>query len=89
MNAAHLNTIIDLYTTRNKKIVATEYKNKLGVPAIFDRSLFSALKNLSGDIGASNIIKEHLSDCIGVKAGKKLIDLDTPTDYKKHTSKKK
>ncbi|MBT8263932.1 MAG: nucleotidyltransferase family protein [Eudoraea sp.] len=86
MNTAHLNTIINLYSKSNKKIIATEYKSKLGVPAIFDKALFSELKDLSGDIGASNIIKEHQSDSIGVKAGKKLIDLDTQSDYKKHTS---
>ena len=86
MNTTHLNTIIDLYATSNKNIIATEYNSKLGVPAIFDRSLFSELKDLTGDIGASNIIKEHQSDSIGVEAGKKLIDLDTQSDYNKHTS---
>lgn len=85
MNTSYLNTIIDLYITGNKKIVATEYENKLGVPAIFNSSLFSELQALDGDVGASKIIKANLSDSIGLKAGKKVIDLDTPTDYKKHT----
>jgi len=85
MNTTYLNSIIDLYIAGNKKIVATEYENKLGVPAIFNRSLFSELQALDGDVGASKIIKTHLSDTIGLKAGKKILDLDTPADYKKHT----
>jgi molybdenum cofactor cytidylyltransferase len=85
IDATYLNMIIDQYTNGNKKIVATVYEKKLGVPAVFDKSLFSELKALTGDVGASKIITANLSASIGLNAGKKALDLDTPADYKKHT----
>ncbi len=84
MDAAYLNTIIEHYSNECKKIVATVYEKKLGVPAVFDKSLFSELKSLDGDVGASKIITANLSDSLGLNAGKKVLDLDTPTEYKKH-----
>lgn len=84
IDATYLNMIIDQYTNGNNKIVATAYEKKLGVPAVFDKSLFPELKALAGDVGASKIITANLSASIGLNAGKKVLDLDTPADYKKH-----
>ncbi len=85
MDSDFLNSLIDQYATGKSNIVATQYADKLGVPAIFDKQYFPQLIQLRGEGGASKIIKNNRKDCFGLNAGKKVIDLDTLNDY--HTYK--
>jgi molybdenum cofactor cytidylyltransferase len=85
MDFDFLNSLIDKYAKGKSKIVATQYADKLGVPAIFDKQYFPRLLQLQGEEGASQIIKNNRNDCFGLNAGKKVIDLDTLNDY--HTYK--
>jgi len=84
MDAAYLNKLIDTYHTGHAKIVATHYPSKLGVPAIFDSSYYNALGALKGEQGAGFLIKKHQNDCVGLNAGKKVLDLDTVDEYRKY-----
>ena len=48
--------LIDKWRAADKLIVASNYSNTLGVPALFDRSCFEELLHLQGDTGAKPII---------------------------------
>jgi molybdenum cofactor cytidylyltransferase len=62
-------------------IIACSYQNTAGVPALFDRSLFTELSSLSGDEGAKKIIKGHSKDVADVPFDLGSFDIDTQADY--------
>jgi molybdenum cofactor cytidylyltransferase len=63
------------------QIAATDYGDALGVPAIFDRSLFPELKALTGDEGARKIILRHAAQVVSMPLPEAGHDVDTPQDY--------
>lgn len=76
-----LNTLITSYQSSGKSIVACEYGKTLGVPALFDRSLFSELLTLTGDQGAKGIITRYADRAVQIPFPEGNIDIDTPSDY--------
>ena len=70
-------------TITGKPIIACRYNETIGVPAYFDRSLFSKLEELQGDEGARQIIKSYPKDVHIVEFSNGSIDIDTTEDYKK------
>lgn len=72
------------YETANSAIVAARYAGICGVPALFDKSLFSELAALRGDVGARRIIRRDSSRVLGVPFAGGAIDLDTPEDVERH-----
>lgn len=75
----YLDAMIALFSEDNSKIIASKYKGKLGVPAIFPKSYFSKLKNISGDFGAKEML--HTSkDVIALNRPTNFIDIDTEKD---------
>lgn len=81
IDKTYINTLIGHYEANDGKIIATQYSSKMGVPAIFDKSFFSALQNLNGDEGAGRLIRNNPEFCYSIDPGKKATDLDTPEDY--------
>ena len=79
---ALLQELIDTRQKTNRGIVACQYgeDNFLGVPALFDARYRSAFMNLSGDMGARKLIKQHADDCAAVLFPLATIDLDTRQD---------
>ena len=70
------------YFIENKyPIVASEYEGKVGVPAIFDISLFEKLKKLQGKSGAKKLIMSHLDQTLKVVFEKGKFDIDTEEDW--------
>lgn len=75
----------ELIATRQKTnwgIIACQYGEDsfLGVPALFDSRYRSAFMNLSGDVGARKLIKQHADDCVAVPFPLATVDLDTKQD---------
>jgi len=64
-----------------KKIVASNYNNILGVPALFSRSFFNELLLLQGRDGAKKILNNHPDDIATIPFDKGSIDIDTLADY--------
>ncbi|UOQ97566.1 nucleotidyltransferase family protein [Hymenobacter sp. 5317J-9] len=62
-------------------IAAAAYGDALGVPAVFDRALFSQLMELRGQAGAGRLIASYgpAVERIAFPAG--LLDVDTPEQY--------
>jgi molybdenum cofactor cytidylyltransferase len=75
-----LNKMIEAFEKTKKFIVACEYENSLGVPALFGRKLFGELENLSGDRGAKQVIMKYRNDVASIPFPEGSIDIDTTSD---------
>ena len=86
--SSHLiNQLVVKYRQENPLIVACEYSDIIGVPALFDKSLFSELFNLTGDIGAKKLILRYHKDVLKIPFAKGEIDLDTLDDIENFNNK--
>jgi molybdenum cofactor cytidylyltransferase len=63
-----------------KPIVASQYADTLGVPALFTQPLFGELLALPDDSGAKPLIEAHLGEVAAVAFENGAIDIDTPAD---------
>jgi molybdenum cofactor cytidylyltransferase len=78
LTASFLESMVELWLKSDQGIVATQYPEGGGVPALFSRSFFSALQALDGDLGARQIIARAESAVTLVQSPDELTDLDTP-----------
>jgi molybdenum cofactor cytidylyltransferase len=76
-----INQLIEAYRLTSKAIVACEYADTLGVPALFNHTFFSKLANLKLQEGAKQIIKKYINQVTSVPFLQGKIDIDTPDDY--------
>ena len=67
----------------DKPIIASQYENILGTPALFHKSFFEELLQITGDVGAGKIIKQNLSQVAIVPFEKGIVDIDTFEDLSK------
>lgn len=73
--------LIEEYERTGNLIVASEYADTLGVPALFSHALFPVLMTLQADRGARFVIQNHVQAVIRVPFPLGEIDIDTPSDY--------
>jgi molybdenum cofactor cytidylyltransferase len=78
-----LRQLIQMHLENKKPIVASAYADTLGVPALFDRSCFGDLLQLTGDSGAKGIILARRNDVTPFDFPAAAIDVDTAADYEK------
>lgn len=76
-----LRRLRDIFVETKKPIVASEYENTIGVPALFVREIFDELHNLQNDEGAKKIIKKDLNRTALVAVPDAAFDVDTLKDY--------
>ncbi|MEM7485075.1 MAG: nucleotidyltransferase family protein [Bacteroidota bacterium] len=81
VDSPYLNLMKKKFRASQSKIVATAYENKLGVPAIFHRSILPELLELDKDFGAKQVINKYIDDTERVFPNGKEIDIDTPEKY--------
>ncbi|KAA5824073.1 nucleotidyltransferase family protein [Algibacter amylolyticus] len=81
----YINEIIDCFKNNKGKIVASNYENGKGVPALFPALYYDELIALKGDKGAKLFLIKNYKSVIGLTPNSKtiLFDVDTPEDYKK------
>lgn len=77
----YLNTMIAAFNQNGKRIIATAYRNRAGVPALFPESYFEKLATLEDDFGAKNIINGPNEKVLILDPGRKNLDVDTKSDY--------
>jgi molybdenum cofactor cytidylyltransferase len=77
-----LNDLIKKQRETSKPIVASEYVENIGTPALFHERFFAELMALKGDAGAKKIMLQYsdLVETISFPDGG--IDIDTIDDYK-------
>jgi molybdenum cofactor cytidylyltransferase len=76
-----LHKLIQQYQTSGKPIIASQYGETLGVPALFDQQFFSQLTALQGDEGARKIIRQHVEMVGSMPFEEGKYDIDTMADY--------
>jgi len=81
VTAGLLLDLINEQQKSRKPIVASAYADTLGIPALFDRSLFTQLLDLQGDIGAKKIIQQHAGEVATVAFREGVYDIDTVGQY--------
>lgn len=81
ISAQIINRLVEAYYTTEKPIIASEYAGTWGVPALFDRTIFSELIALKPSEGAKKIIKKHQHQTFCLPFPQGAIDIDTPQDY--------
>jgi molybdenum cofactor cytidylyltransferase len=81
VTAALIDTMLQKQMETGKSIIACSYNNTIGVPALFNRSLFAELLLLKGHDGAKKILQTHQHDVITVPFEPGSIDIDTKEDY--------
>lgn len=79
-----ISRLIKVQRETQKAIVASEYENTLGVPALFTREIFDELLNLQGDQGARFLIQKYAaSKAAKIDAPEAAFDIDTLEDYER------
>jgi molybdenum cofactor cytidylyltransferase len=81
LNRNHLNCLFHEYENSKNSMVCTQYDKKLGVPAVFHRSLFQKLKQLNNDFGARHLIAKRSGSVASVVPKQKVTDIDTQEKY--------
>ena len=81
LTAQHLIHLMQQYNATKSKIVASAYSGTVGVPAIFDQSLFQELNLLEDEQGAKKILNRHFASIRTVDFSGGEIDLDTLEDF--------
>ncbi len=76
ITAATLDQLVKVHRTENRGIVACEYVETLGVPALFSRKYFPELAGLAGDQGARKIIVKHNNNLSRIPAPEAAFDVD-------------
>jgi len=56
VDADHLRQLTDEYRRSGADVVGSAYAGTVGIPALFDRTLFAALAALDGDNGARSVL---------------------------------
>lgn len=77
-----INELIITQKNTGKLIVASQYENTVGSPALFYKTIFPELLQLKGDAGARKIIAGYGSNVATVLFTKGNIDIDTEEDYR-------
>lgn len=75
-----LRRMVEAWRGNPQCLVAAQYAQAIGVPAIFPRWCLSELAQLRGDRGAQLILHRHLDRLIRVALPNAAIDIDTPED---------
>jgi molybdenum cofactor cytidylyltransferase len=85
VRSATLDLLIDQYQQCNAQIVIPIYKGFRGNPVLLDRSVFSEVMALSGDIGCRAIFGNHLEGIVKVPVEDVgiLLDLDSKDDFER------
>ena len=87
IDVKYFNNLINFFLSDNYDIVASNDKDRVGVPAIFSSKYINLLSKLELDFGARKIIMENKNNLKVVGGEGKLLDIDTISDYNKFFQK--
>lgn len=78
-----LRTLVAAYLSGGAEIVASEYGNVAGVPALFDRAWFERLSNLAPERGAKTLLQNAGERMKRISFVNGAFDVDTMEDYER------
>ena len=76
-----INQLALAYHSTSQPIIACEYAETLGVPALFSDRLFLELMTITGGEGAKQVIKKHSQEVFSIFFPEGATDIDTPKEY--------
>ena len=76
----NIDQLVTEFQQANPRIVAAQYGETVGVPALFSKELFNDLLKLKGDKGARQLIRDNLPFVERIEIEKAAIDIDLPDD---------
>jgi molybdenum cofactor cytidylyltransferase len=82
VTASLLDSLITTFAITGSPVVACEYGETVGVPALFSMDLVSELTRLTGDHGAKGVIHAHSAETARVPFPGGVIDIDVPDDMR-------
>ncbi|WP_187289166.1 nucleotidyltransferase family protein [Robiginitalea biformata] len=82
VSKTYLLRLLSNFQSNEPGIVATRYPEGGGVPAIFRRSFFEALRSPGRSGGASSLIRSAASETLLLEPGLAGRDMDTPEKYR-------
>ena len=81
ITAVQLQSLINAWQASPAQIIASEYHQSIGVPAIFPASYFDELLMLEGDKGAKSVLIKHQTNLIKLAMPEAEFDIDTLADF--------
>jgi len=75
-----LQNMLQIFTRSQNPIVSCQYNQQLGVPMLFDKSIFPELIKLSGNKGAKSFLHLYKNNISTIDFPEGIIDIDTPED---------
>jgi molybdenum cofactor cytidylyltransferase len=80
-----MNQVIQAYLRDRAQIVIPSFHGTRGNPVLLDRSVFSEVMALQGDVGSRAIFSHHLEGIVKVEVEDEgiLLDIDEPADYER------
>ncbi len=81
VTANHLRGMAELFARSGRAIVAANYNDALGVPALFKRSLFPVLAALEPGAGARALLRDGKQTAEAFDLPEAAVDVDTPADF--------
>ena len=79
-----LRTIVQAHRQSFAPACVPVFDGRRGNPVLFDKALFTELKEMRGDIGASALLDKYASTVVAVPSDKAVpLDIDTPEEYEK------
>lgn len=79
----YLKCILEAHRNRPEAIIASDYGEFAGAPALFPRRFWAALKGIPSSQGARKLIASYGEQCEILDPGGAITDIDTPVAYKK------
>jgi molybdenum cofactor cytidylyltransferase len=87
VGADDINRLVDVHRLTGKDLVASEYGESRGVPVFIAARLFDEATGLSGDGGAKSLLARHVAQVASVPLAAAALDIDTPVDYERLSSR--
>ncbi|MCJ8280447.1 MAG: nucleotidyltransferase family protein, partial [Rivularia sp. ALOHA_DT_140] len=75
ISEAVFNQLIKEYRDTKHKIIAAGYDDIVGVPALFDKNLFSELMDIEGDRGAKALMRKYRDEVLTIPIPEAAIDI--------------
>ena len=83
----YLDKLISTFSEHTDRIIASTYRNRAGVPALFPKKYVNTLLKLDEDFGAKHLLEQEQDTIITIPAENRISDVDTEEDYKQLKNK--
>jgi molybdenum cofactor cytidylyltransferase len=80
ITASHISGLVEAWGGRASAIVATEFGETQGPPALFAADCFDDLETLRGDAGGKHLFADERFDVTSIVFEPAALDIDTPDD---------